>query len=172
MTNMTIQQFCDLHSACAEGRGWALANCQTMADVWAKAQPDWLIWVATRRGVLTDRELRLFAVWSARQVQHLMTDPRSLAALDVAQRHANAEAADEELEAAWAAGAAGAAEAAAWAAARSAAWSADWSAAWSADRAADRSAAWSADRAAARSAQSDWIRANTSPNFEAKEEGR
>ena len=28
------------------------------------------------------REMRLYAVWCARQVQHLMTDPRSLAALD------------------------------------------------------------------------------------------
>ena len=33
-----------------------------------------------------DREIRLFAVWCARQVQHLMTDPRSIAALDVAER--------------------------------------------------------------------------------------
>ena len=199
MSDMTIQEFCDRHGACLEGREWALANCQTMADVWAKAQPDWLIWVATRRGVLTDRELRLFAVWSARQVQHLMTDPRSLAALDVAQRHANAEAADEELEAAWAAGAAAwaAARSAAWSAARSAFWAAGaaeaaarsaagaaaWSAAWSAGAAAE-AAAWSAAGAAARAAaraaawsaaeaaQSDWIRANTSPNFEAKEEGR
>jgi len=57
-----------------------------------------------------DRELRLYAVWCARQVQHLMTDPRSLAALDVAERHANGLATDDELaaarDAAWAAGAA------------------------------------------------------------------
>ena len=33
-----------------------------------------------------DREWRLFAVWCARQVQHLMTDQRSLDALDVAER--------------------------------------------------------------------------------------
>ena len=71
-----------------------------------------------------DREWRLFAVWCARQVQHLMTDPRSIAALDVAERFANGEAARDELsaardaagaaarDAAWAAGAAGAAWAA------------------------------------------------------------
>jgi hypothetical protein len=47
-----------------------------------------------------DKEARLFAVWCARQVQHLMTDPRSLAALDVAERYANNEATDEELTAA------------------------------------------------------------------------
>lgn len=74
-----------------------------------------------------DREIRLYAVWCARQVQHLMTDPRSLAALDVAEAFANGKATKEELDAARAAAedaawaAAGAARAAAWAAARDAA---------------------------------------------------
>ena len=36
-----------------------------------------------------DRDFRLFAVWAARQVQHLMADPRSLNALDVAEQFAN-----------------------------------------------------------------------------------
>lgn len=48
-----------------------------------------------------DREWRLFAVWCARQVEHLMTDPRSKAALDVAERYANGEATSAELAAAW-----------------------------------------------------------------------
>ena len=63
-----------------------------------------------------EREKRLFAVWCARQVQHLMTDPRSLAALDVVEQFANGQASLEEL---------GAATNAAWAAAtdaRDAAW--------------------------------------------------
>ena len=54
-----------------------------------------------------DKEWRLFAVWCARQVQHLMTDQRSLAVLDVAERYANGQATIEELiaasDAAWAA---------------------------------------------------------------------
>ena len=58
-----------------------------------------------------DKDWRLFAVWCARQVQHLMTDPRSTAALDVAERHAHGSATDDELAAAWVA-----AWAAAWAA--------------------------------------------------------
>lgn len=49
---------------------------------------------------LTDAQLRLFAVRCARRVQHLMSDPRSIAALDVAERHAKGEATYEELEAA------------------------------------------------------------------------
>ena len=54
-----------------------------------------------------DKEMRLYAVWCAQQVQHLMKDPRSIDALDVAERFANGTASNEELAAA---------EAAAWAA--------------------------------------------------------
>jgi hypothetical protein len=50
-----------------------------------------------------DKEWRLFAVWCARQVEPLLTDERSRAALDVAERYANGHATDEELTAARAA---------------------------------------------------------------------
>jgi hypothetical protein len=97
-----------------------------------------------------DREARLYAVWCARQVQHLMTDPRSLAALDVAERHANAQVTDDELAAA---------RAAAWAAANDGAWdaarAAARAAAWDAARAAAGDAAWDAAWAAARAAAGD-----------------
>ena len=49
------------------------------------------------------REWRLYAVWCARRVQHLMTDPRSIDALDVAERYANGLATDDQLAAAGAA---------------------------------------------------------------------
>lgn len=73
------------------------------------------------------RDWRRFAVWCARSVEHLMTDARSVAALDVAERYASGEATGEELAAA---------EVAAWDAADAA-------------RAAARAAAWAAARAAA-----------------------
>ena len=44
-----------------------------------------------------NKEWRLFTVKCARKVQHLMTDPRSIAAIDVAERFANGEATEEEL---------------------------------------------------------------------------
>lgn len=47
-----------------------------------------------------DKELRLFAVWCAREVQDLMTDVRSVTALDVAERYANGLATENELRAA------------------------------------------------------------------------
>lgn len=43
-------------------------------------------------------EIRLFAVRCVRQVQHLLTDSRSLDALDVAERFAVGEATREELD--------------------------------------------------------------------------
>jgi hypothetical protein len=48
-----------------------------------------------------DKEIRLFAVWCARQVQHLMTDPRSVAALDVAEKFAHGLATEAELKEAY-----------------------------------------------------------------------
>jgi hypothetical protein len=93
-----------------------------------------------------DREIRLYAVWCARRVQHLMNDPRSVAALDVAERYARREASDEELSsAAAAAGEAAEAAGARLAAAEAAAgrWAAEaaWASAWAAVRRAARSSA-------------------------------
>lgn len=96
---------------------------------------------------------RMYAVRTARSVQHLMSDERSIHALDVAERHARGEATDSELAAAWAgAGAAArdAGRAAAWNAARDAAWDAASGAAWG--------AAWTAARDAARGAAGDAAR--------------
>ena len=69
------------------------------------------------------KEWRLFAVWCARRVQHLMKDQRSINAIDVAERYASDEATDEELTTARTAAyaAAWAANVAAWAASRTAA---------------------------------------------------
>jgi hypothetical protein len=69
------------------------------------------------------KEWCLFAVWCARQVEHLMTDERSKRACDVAERYALGQATDEELAAAWDA-ASDAASDAARAAASDAAWAA------------------------------------------------
>jgi len=80
-----------------------------------------------------DREIRLFAVFCARRVQHLMTDQRSLTALDVAERFANGLATEEEL-----------------AVARGAARAAARDVAWDAAAAAARDVAWDTAAGAAR----------------------
>jgi hypothetical protein len=183
--NMTIKEFCDKHNACTDGRAWALATGATdMATLWQRddIKPIWLVWIATQNGVLTNRELRLFACWSVRQVWFLLTDERSRNAVEVAERYAEGMATAAELAAAReAAGAAwAAARAAALAAevARAAAWAAE-VAAWAAARAAALAAEVAAEAAAeaaeaagaAREAQTQWLRQNTQPNFVARKEG-
>lgn len=115
------------------------------------------LWVIMRTSLVSEKLMRLFAVWCARQVQHLMADKRSLDALNVAERFANGEATKEELaaagDAAWAA-----AGAAAGAAARDAAGDAAWAAAWAAAWDAARAAAWAAAWAAAGDAQENKLR--------------
>ena len=118
-------------------------------------------WAFTREGIVDDKTLRLFAVACARRLQHLLTDQRSLDALDVAEKYANGNATEDELNAAW-----DAARDAAWAAAggaagdaaRDAAWAAARDAAFDAASDAARYAAWTAAWAAARAAAKDAAR--------------
>ena len=73
--------------------------------------PDDIIWIICRKEYMTDRYMRMFAVWCAREVLKLVdADPRSVEACNVAERFANGGATNEELAAA------------AWDAARDAAW--------------------------------------------------
>ena len=168
--NLTPKQFCDATDACSKGRAFALTQ-QTMADVWDKCpRPDWLLWILNKLNrQANDRTLRMFAIWcvrttplsDGRKVVDLLTDPRSLAALEVAERYVNGNATDRELAAAGAA-AWDAAGAAAWDAARDAARAAAGAAtldaagaaAWAAAEAAAGAAAW----AAAGAAQADQLR--------------
>ena len=105
------------------------------------------LWVILHTEFVSDKLMRLFAVWCARQVQHLMTDARSIVALDVAEKFANGLATKDELFAARYA-ARTAARDAALDAARDAAWyaasDAAWYAAWYAARYAARDAVWDA----------------------------
>jgi len=145
------------HSPCTEGWKQLLG---TLGKTKADDEPVTLIQILDSNGLDDalwclqaveghDKEIRLFVVWCARQVQHLMTDPRSITALDVVERYAKGEASHAELAAAQDAAQDAAQEAqdAAWAArdaARDAAWAA---------RDAARDAARAAARAAARDAQ-------------------
>lgn len=140
------------HSPCRDGWGTLLASLgKTRADdeplsfktILESNGLDDAIWALRS---IDAPEVRLFAVRCVRQVQHLLTDERSLRALDVAEAYAVGEATEDELwdardaaRDAW--DAARDAWDAAWDAryaAGSAAWAAAWDAAWSAGRAAQR----------------------------------
>lgn len=94
------------------------------------------LWCVLRAELVSERTMRLFAVWCYRQTLKFVTNPdsRSIEAASVAERFANGQATAEEMSAA-----------------RSSAWSAVWSAA----RSAAELAAWSAAEAA-------WSAARTS----------
>jgi hypothetical protein len=113
--------------ACDDAIAWS-KEYDNLQDAWDNCKKsDWMIWIINKMDWSNDKDLRLMAVGFARKVQHLMKDERSLIALDVAERYANGEATNEELDAARAAASAAArdaARAAACAAARAAAWDA------------------------------------------------
>jgi hypothetical protein len=146
-----LSDFLDKHDACDKGRDWALATgCETVAELWLRddLRPDWRIWLSFR--VLPDNLLRKFACRCVREVWHLLTDERSRNAVEVAERHADGLATDEELAAA---------SAAAWyaasAAASATAWYAAREAASAAASAAALATAWDAARAAAMMRQNE-----------------
>ena len=114
-----------------------------------------VVWLLCRKEFMSDRNLRLFAVWCAREALKLVESPdiRSINACNVVERFANGQATSEEFAAA---------RDAAWAAAMYAAWDAAWDAAWAAREtagAAARNVDWGAITAE-RDAQSEvflWI---------------
>ena len=179
--NLNPKEFCSATDACQEGQVFA-EKYNTMAKVWdACPKADWLLWILTAIDApANDKAQRLFAIWCARHTpMHdgrttsvLLTDPRSIEALEVAERFTHGNATKEELaaagaaawDAAWAAArdAAGdAARAAAWAAAGAAAGDAAGAAAWAAAGAAAGAAA----RDAARATQANQLRTMISNPF-------
>ena len=146
----SVKEFLEGHDACKEGLDWAVSSCNTLQEVWDTAKPEWLIWLATRPGVLTESEQRKFACWCVRQVWHLLKDERSKKAVEVSELFAEGKATEKELADGWDVARA-AARAAAWDVARAAA--------------AARAAARDAARDAAWDAQAKYIRENFTPNL-------
>ena len=150
---MTIEQFCDKHLACTEGRKWALScGSDTMAELWKREdlKREWREWIYTREGVLTKSDALRFSCWSVRQIWYLLTDERSRKAVEVVEAFLEGNATITDIEAA---------RAAASAAARDVASDAARVAAWAAARDVAR---------AAKAAQNKWLIENTTPNFEEK----
>jgi len=163
---VTVRTFFERHASLGDVYRWAEENCTEMQDAWDKLKPSWLIRVALQPGVLSDKELRLFAVHCARSAEHLLKDERTTKAIDVAELFANDSATENELtearegarlvhsetrrpalfDAAWASCAMEA---------RAAAKHASTAAAYAAENGSDNM-----------TSQAKWLRENTKPNFE------
>lgn len=168
MRDMSIKEFCKLHGACSSGRNWALTNCKTMKECWKKLPNDYLVWVATRDGVLSHIQLVNFSLFCCKQVSHLMTDERSKAVIETLERFLNGKVSEKKLYETYKA-AIDAARAAADAADATYAARAAYMAADVARGASDvHDVAHCAARAAADAAyaaQANWLRENIVPNF-------
>jgi len=174
--NITLNQI-RAHNPCKTGWETLLRGRQKTAaddvefpftDILESNGLDDTIWCLQCLGEKHSGCIRKYAVWCARQVQHIMTDQRSLDALDVVERHADGLATAAELAAAKAgadaavkAGADAATTATSWSAAAATSWSAaaaSWIAARSAAAAASDSASDSAAAAAAMAdAAASWV---------------
>ena len=122
-----------------------------------------IIWLLCHKEFMSDKDLRLFAVWCAREALKLVDKPdqRSVEACNVAERYANGEATEEELDdAADAAAAAARGKGARACNAVEAAWDAAWASAVEAARAAEREAgeaSWEAAWATVRKKQLEYL---------------
>jgi hypothetical protein len=110
---MKTKDFLRQHNACPAGARWALSISEDMADVWEamieQGKHEWLRWTATRPGVFSDSILRKLAcrfiretpLSDGRRVWDLLTDERSRKAVEVAERYADGNAMDGELQVAY-----------------------------------------------------------------------
>lgn len=126
---MKATTWCKKHNACKEAINWIEKNnIRSMYEAWKKCKrSDWMLWVMEKLDYGTDKQLRLFAVWCARQIFTKDTNKQSIEACNVAERFANGKATRDELDTARTA--VEYAEDAAWEAATYAARNAAWEAA-------------------------------------------
>lgn len=74
-----------------------LKKFASLQDAWSNCESEDLVWLATRDGILTERELRLFAIQCARSVMHLTTSQTCIEAIDVAEQYAHGNTTKEKL---------------------------------------------------------------------------
>ncbi len=81
--------------ACSDAVGWV--GNMDLSESWQKCERgDWMLWYLKKTEVVDLRKLTLIKVECAVLVKHLMTDDRSLKALEVARSFAEGNATTEE----------------------------------------------------------------------------
>jgi hypothetical protein len=92
---MTFKDQLIKNHACEDAVAWV--KDRTLEEAWKECERgDWMLWLARRKNV-DIKILTLAKVKCARLVEHLMTDKRSIEALNVAERFARGLATREKL---------------------------------------------------------------------------
>jgi hypothetical protein len=94
---MSITDFLQSLEACPEAVAWA-SDFRELEELWHSCpHAEWMIWALEEVGYDNETNLRLFATSCARHHWHLLTDPRSRRAVEIAERFARRAAHAEEL---------------------------------------------------------------------------
>lgn len=92
----TLKTFLEKHNACADG--FKFAKDLTLEQFLETCpRGDWILWLFARTNPTSLKELTLAKAHCANTVRHLMTDKRSLNAVDVAIKFGKGKATGEEL---------------------------------------------------------------------------
>jgi hypothetical protein len=92
-----FKQYLTNINACSPALEWV--GDRDLSTAWAQCQRgDWMLWIASRAGVDL-RTMTRAKVECAKLVEHLLTDPRSIEALHVAERFADGDATKDDLRA-------------------------------------------------------------------------
>jgi hypothetical protein len=90
--------YCDPNFERFKIQEWLLENkCSTLQECWEKIPADALLWMATRRNVLTQKDFQQFALSCCNRLNHLMKDKRSLNAFHTTKEYINGETTKEDL---------------------------------------------------------------------------
>jgi hypothetical protein len=68
---MNMKEWLRKHEVSPAAYEWAVSNCKSMYEVWDKAKPDWLVWIAFQPGVLDDKTLKKFICWCIFQIRDM-----------------------------------------------------------------------------------------------------
>ena len=94
---MEFKDFLTNHDACDSGMKYVESLKWDINTFWAEChRGDWMLWLAKKAGI-EKRLLVLVAGHCVSTVRYLMTEERSVNAVDVCIRYGNGEATDEEL---------------------------------------------------------------------------
>ncbi|AUX35237.1 MULTISPECIES: hypothetical protein [Sorangium] len=92
-----LSNFLQHRGACPEAVFWSRQG-SSLEELWLRCpRPEWMLWAMAQLGYQGSRRLHRFAARCARRNLVLLADPRSAQAIDVAERHANAQVGIEEL---------------------------------------------------------------------------